>query len=193
MTGANDFAFEAMQHKGEILAFAALLKEQKIRSYLEIGAKFGGSAWEVGKEMPAGRIVLVDLPNGTKVWRLSEPSLKRCADALRGCGHDVTVIWGDSTDDKVIKQVREMAPFDACLIDANHTRPFLEKDWSNYGSISRIVAFHDIAWKWVEKYKCDFPIHVPQFWDVVKQDYFNVEFKLDPKGNENGIGVLWRY
>jgi predicted O-methyltransferase YrrM len=194
MTDGNG-RFEALQHHGEISAFAALLKEQGVRSYLEIGSKFGGSAWYVGSNMPNGmRMVLVDMPRGTVRWHESEPSLKRCAEALSNCGHQVDIIWGDSTDPKVIEQVRQHAPFDAILIDANHTRPYLEKDWANYGPMGKIIAFHDIAWKrpWNELKMMKHPIDVPHFWNHIKEHYFNVEIKLDPKGKDNGIGVLWR-
>jgi hypothetical protein len=48
---------------------SALLQREGVRSYLEIGSKFGGSLWRVANSLPPGsRIVSVDLPNGTKAW-----------------------------------------------------------------------------------------------------------------------------
>lgn len=183
--------FQALQIHGEIAAFAALLKEQKVRSYLEIGSLFGGSAWYIGSNLPNGlRMVLIDLPRGNPDWKDSEPSLIRCAESLRKCGHDVDIVWGDSTDPVVVKKVRDQGPFDACFIDGNHTRAYLEQDWNNYGSISRIVAFHDISWR---RDKGVMGIDVPQFWNVLKNSHFHVELKMDPKSKDFGIGVLWRY
>jgi hypothetical protein len=47
-----------------------------VRSYLEIGAKFGGSLWRAAQALPKGsRIVAVDLPNGTKAWNAEQHSL----------------------------------------------------------------------------------------------------------------------
>jgi len=190
-------SFKALQHPGEIRALVDLLVDQKVKSYLEIGAKFGGSLWRVGSrlESPA-KIVAVDLPNGTRVWPESKCSLEQCATALRRKGHTVDLIWGDSTDDAVIAQVKERAPFDAILIDANHTRPFIEKDWANYGPLGKIIIFHDISWKRDKAWFAANPgrprIDVPQFWDVIKQSFYHVEIRMDPTGGDNGVGVLWR-
>lgn len=186
-------SFQALQHPGEIRAFAALMQEQKIRSYLEIGSKFGGSLWRVVSDLPPPvKVVVVDLPRGTIAWPLSEISLNSCVTALRRRGHDVTLLWGDSTADDIVCKVKELGPYDAMLIDANHTRPYLEKDWANYGPLGKIVAFHDICWRRPKAQMPKVPIDVPAFWEVVKGSYFNVEIKLDSTEKDNGIGVLWR-
>jgi hypothetical protein len=70
----------------------------------------------------------------------------------------------------VIEQVRALGPFDAIFIDANHTLPFVEKDFGQLTADGRIIAFHDIAWRrapeWVGT-----RIDVPEFWDRVKDHY----------------------
>lgn len=183
---------EVLQVEEEISAFAALLKHEGVRSYLEIGSKFGGSLWRVGKELPAGsRIVSVDMPGGTKRFPESKVSLEGCIADLRRMGHDCFMKWGDSTDQKVIDQVRELGPFDAILIDANHTMPFVIKDWNNYGPMGHIVAFHDIAWRRAPEWEGT-RIDVPEFWESIKGDYRHEEFKFCSTGKNNGIGVLWK-
>jgi hypothetical protein len=193
-----------LQVEAEIDGLADILVAEGVRSYLEIGSKFGGSLRRVAERLPAGsRIVSVDLPHGTKAWRESEAALDQVmADLAFKNGHLAHLIWGDSTAPEVVEQVRVLGlkggmdsirtePFDAVFIDANHTMPFIEKDWANYGPMARIVAFHDIGWRrapeWVGT-----RIDVPQFWDRVKQDYRHQELKFCPTGKNNGIGVLWR-
>jgi predicted O-methyltransferase YrrM len=190
----SGYEIEALQDEAEISRWAAIVAETSAPgSYLEIGSKFGGSLWRVAKAMPVGSlIVAVDLPNGTKLWKQSQASLLACIERLKKDGYNARVLWGDSTDPKIVDQVLAYAPFDAVLIDANHTLPYVEKDWVNYSPMARIVAFHDIAWRrapdWVGT-----RIDVPEFWQQVKQQYRHEEIKHCPTGKNNGIGVLWRW
>jgi predicted O-methyltransferase YrrM len=181
-----------LQEEREIEELAGLLAEEQCRSLLEIGSKFGGSLWRLSHALPMGaRVVAVDLPRGTKAWDQSQPSLRKCVDDLIAEGYDAHLIWGDSTHGNIVERVRRLGPFDAVFIDANHTMPFIECDWHNYGSMGKIVAFHDIAWHrapaWIGT-----RIDVPRFWERVKLSYRHQEFCYCPTGNNNGIGVLWR-
>lgn len=183
---------DAAQDEQEIAAFCDLLKREGVTSYLEVGSKFGGSLWRAATALPVGsRIVAVDLPGGTKAWKESEASLKACVAELNRLGYDAEIIWGNSTDPKVIEQIAERGPFDACLIDADHRLPGVTADWNNYGPMAKIVAFHDLAWhrapEWVGT-----RIDVPQFWASIKDDFRHEEIIHCPTGKNNGIGVLWR-
>jgi predicted O-methyltransferase YrrM len=181
-----------LQDEKEISALANLLAEEHCTSLLEIGAKFGGSLWRLAHALPTGsRVVAVDLPNGTRQWKESEHSLRGCIASLIAHGYDARLIWGDSTKHNIVGQVRSLGPFDAVFIDANHTMPFIECDWHNYGSMGKLVAFHDIAWH-RERTWIGVRIDVPQFWERVKPNYRRREFRYCPTGNNNGIGVLWR-
>lgn len=124
------FITDAAQDPAEIEAFCALLKREGVRSYLEVGSKFGGSLWRVGQALPKGsRIVSVDMPFGTKAWKDSEVSLKACHDALRrDFGHETHAIWGSSFEPAIIEKVRALGPFDAMLIDGDHRLPGVTKD-----------------------------------------------------------------
>lgn len=180
-----------MQVDAEIDALADVFRKEGVRSFLEIGSKFGGSLARLAKAMPAGsRVVSVDLPYGTRAWRESEVSLRNVIYDLSVVGHDTHLIWGDSTSAEIVAKVRALGPFDAIFIDANHTRAFVEKDFANYAPMTRLIAFHDIAWhrapEWVGT-----RIDVPEFWDWIKTGYRHQEFKFCPTGKNNGIGVLW--
>jgi predicted O-methyltransferase YrrM len=189
---SEDYETQALQHPDEIAQFVDLVRGEQIGSYLEIGAKFGGSLWRIAQAMqPHSKIVAVDLPGGTVAWPKSRPSLEACIRALREDGHDARVIWGDSTNSEIISRVRALGPFDLVLIDGNHTLPFVEQDWRNYAPLAKMVAFHDIAWQRPDSYKAP-PIDVPLFWQQIRNGYRSAEIMLDRTGQRNGIGVLWR-
>ncbi len=180
---------KALQNDTEHKAFVDLLVAEGVTRYLEIGCKFGGSIFRVGSALPTGsRIVAVDLPGGTKVWPESKRSLEGVMQILKGQGQDTHIIWGDSTDQRIINEVRSLGPFDAVLIDANHTLPFVTRDWANYGVMARMVAFHDISW-WRPADWAGSRIDVPTLWAQLRRDYRHVEFREEPA--DNGIGVLW--
>lgn len=180
-----------LQVEAEIDALADIFRKENVRSFLEIGSKFGGSLERLANAMSIGsRVVSVDLPRGTRAWPQSEAELKATVSRLQLKGYDAHLIWGDSTAPEVIAQVRALGPFDAIFLDGNHTRPFVENDFANYGQIARIVAFHDIAWRRPLDWQ-GVRIDVPEFWEGVKGKYLHEEFR-DPDGKDNGIGVLWR-
>lgn len=181
-----------LQDEAEIAALADLFQREGVRSYLEIGSKFGGSLARIASVIPKGsRIVSVDMPNGTKAWRESHEALERLILDLGAKGFDARVEFGDSQSPMTVKKVGWMAPFDAVFIDADHRLPGVTADWKNYGPMGRLVAFHDIAWRrardWVGT-----RIDVPEFWNSIKGDYRHQEIKLCPTGKNNGIGVLWK-
>ena len=184
---------EILQNEEEITALVEIFRQEGIRSYLEIGAKFGGSLQRIGEAMPAGsRIVAVDLPNGTKAWAQSSVSLTNVVAGLRKQGKDAQIIWGNSQDAVIVEQVRKLGPFDAILLDADHRLPGVTADWKNYGPMaSSMVAFHDIAWRRAPEWEGT-RIDVPQFWNDLKLKYRHREFKFCPTGKNNGIGVLWK-
>lgn len=192
MCGLGAAMIETLQDPQELDELLSVVRQEKCHSFLEIGSKFGGSLQAVSTVLEAGaRVVSVDLPNGTRAFGQSKPSLEGVVASLKKDGFDAHLIWGDSTDPKVIKQVWDLGPYDFVWIDGNHQRPYVEKDFANYGSIAKMVAFHDIAWRredtWV-----GIRIDVPEFWNEIKGDYRYVEIKHCKTGKNNGIGVLWR-
>lgn len=186
------YLYDAMQEEAEIAAFCDLVSREGVASYLEVGAKFGGSLWRVAQAMPAGaRIVSIDLPGGTRAWKDSEPSLKACHAALAAQGYETHAIWGNSTASAVIAEAKALGPFDLILLDGDHRLPGVTADWETYGPLARMVAFHDIAWHRA----ADWPgvrIDVPQLWNNLRRRFRHQEFCFDPTAKNNGIGVLWR-
>jgi hypothetical protein len=175
-----------LQNLTELDQFRDLIRANGVRSYLEIGCKFGESVWEISRVLPAGALIVgVDLPLGDHTLQ----PLKQRFVQLRTLGYDAHLKIGDSTNRAIIEMVRALGPFDLCLIDANHTEPYVRADWANYGSMASIVAFHDIGWIEPPGFK-KMPIHVPRVWNEIKQKFRHSEIKCEQ--GHNGIGVLWR-
>lgn len=183
----------AAQDEAEISGFCQLLADEGVTTFLEVGSKFGGSLWRIANALPKGcRIVSVDLPGGTRAWRETEASLKACVAELVRLGYDAQVIWGDSTDPKIVRQVKALGPFDAMLLDGDHRLPGIVKDWETYGPMGRIVAFHDVAWFRAATWQ-GVRIDVPQLWNNLRPQFARTaEFRFDESYKNNGIGVLWR-
>ncbi|MFO7971578.1 MAG: class I SAM-dependent methyltransferase [Desulfobacterales bacterium] len=175
------------QYMKELQGFIALLKDGNVKSYLEVGCRHGDTFHAVGLALPKGSLlVAVDLPGA--LWGKkgggrhpkSDKSLYRAASDLEKRGQKAIVIIGDSHDSEVIKSVRKYAPFDAILIDGDHSFNGVRADWRNYGPMGILVAFHDI--------------HAPKdkgasLFNELKQKYEYTEFAYYNKG---GIGVVWR-
>ena len=181
-----------LQNSGELSQFISVLRADNVRSYLEIGSKFGGSLWRIANALPIGsRVVSVDLPHGDTSFKVSLPALQECVATLKARGYDAHLIVGDSTDQNIVSKVSEFGPYDACFIDANHTEPYVRTDWKNYGPLCRLVAFHDIGHHREGGMPSGKkPIEVPKVWNEIKKGFHHKEIRLDKR--DNGIGVLWR-
>jgi len=174
---------EPLQDKAELAEFITFVRDENVRMYLEIGSKFGGSLWAIGNAMPRGSlIVAIDIE--------AKPELRATIEQLKGRGYNAKLIVGNSTDQSVVEVARAYAPYDLCLIDANHTEPFVRCDWKNYGPMARIVAFHDIGWIEGER-RPAWKIDVPKVWNEIKLGFHHREIKLCHTKRDNGIGILW--
>jgi cephalosporin hydroxylase len=182
---------KVQQFPQELIEYCDFIRSAGVKSYLEIGCKYGGSAWHVAQAMGSGRIVLVDLPHGHWGRSDSEAPLKECAKHLRKLGFDSHLFLGDSTKPEIVEQVRKLAPFDCLLIDANHTEPFVRQDFLNYGKLAKYCCFHDIGWNNPTPPN-RLPIEVPKVWAELKETFRDSakfrEIKHD--NGHNGIGIL---
>ena len=183
---------DAAQDATELALLIDLFRHERVRSYLEIGSRYGGSLWKIARSMPAGsRVVAVDMPGGFGGRPDGREVLDACITELKRLGYDAFVVWGNSTDREVIDQVKALAPFDAVFLDGDHKLDVVTADWTNYGAMARIVAFHDIAWRRPERWAGK-QIEVPKLWNELKMHHKCEEYRVHPSGKDNGIGVLWR-
>lgn len=195
MATPSSYLNKAQQNLAELSEFVDFVRKSRIGSYLEIGSKFGGSLWAVCSVLPKGaRVVSVDMPNGQWGRSDSELSLVNCIDQLKRRGFDAHLFLGDSTASHVVDAVQKLAPFDCLLIDANHTEPFVRKDFSNYGKLAKHCCFHDISWDKPTPVN-RMPIEVPKVWKELKETHRDeAEFReIRRDERHNGIGIIsWK-
>jgi predicted O-methyltransferase YrrM len=177
----KDYESNITQVDAEINEYIELLRKYNVKSYLEIGSAYGGSLWRVANSLPQGsRVLSIDLE--------PKDSLKECIAELNIAGYTAHLVPFDSTKLEAIRIASLMGPFDAVFIDGNHTLPYVSADWLNYGSLSHIVAFHDINAPYKPHRRN--PMMVAQLWGTLKTIYKTQE--IIAPGSRQGIGVLWR-
>lgn len=182
------------QVESEFAALLEILKRENVRSFLEVGSRFGGSLWRIANIMPKGsRIVSIDSGKGMGGRKPGAPeSLQQCIRDLRGAGYDAHLIFGDSHRQDTISAAKRLGPYDAAFIDGDHEYRGVKQDWVHYGRMARVVAFHDVGWVLPENYTNSKVVEVPQFWNELKEQFRHEEFIDHSTGATMGIGVLWR-
>jgi predicted O-methyltransferase YrrM len=145
------------QYREEIDRFIALLLREGVRSFLEVGCRYGDTLHAVGLALPEGsRLTGVDWgksfvhePGRRKRRAPSDfkrGCLLRCAEDLTARGRRTNIVFGDSRAAGTRQLAMLGGPYDAVFIDGDHSRDGVEEDWKRYGPMSRgIVAFHDVC------------------------------------------------
>jgi cephalosporin hydroxylase len=180
----------ASQSEMELRSFIDLLKAEKVATYLEIGARHGDSFHEIMRHLPKGsKGVAVDLPGGKWGNSASRRALDAAIEDLKALGYDASAIYGDSTAAGVRQLIAARGPYDAILIDGDHSLPGVTADWEFCRSRARIIAFHDIAGQGEKQKRTGHLVEVPFLWDTLKHQHEHQEF-IDPS-YKMGIGVLF--
>lgn len=179
----------ASQNEFELSSFIAFLVKNKVTRYLEIGSRHGDTFHEVMRHLPEGSFgCAVDLPGGLWGKKGTEGSLSEACIDLSEKGYAITMILGDSGDQEIVKTVRHFGPFDAILIDGDHTYEGVKRDWDNYGDLGKYVAFHDIVGEGQFERVSRQKVQVPKLWAEIKStNEFTVEY-ID-HDSKMGIGI----
>lgn len=189
MLASLDYA-KPLQHEDELTGLIALFQREGVRSYLEVGARYGGSFARVMLSLPEGsRGTAIDFPGGPFGDDNSTPILLATLGRVRQAGHDVTCIFGPSAAPEVVTRAKQRAPYDAVVIDADHAYAAVRRDFKLYAPLGRIVVLHDIAAPSHVRSRDDRPVEVPRFWREVKDRYRHEE--IVTAGSLMGIGVLF--
>lgn len=178
------------QNEYELRSFIRLLQGAMVRRYLEIGARHGDSFHEVMLGLPVGSVgVAVDLPGGLWGTTKSRRSLEEAVADLCSRGYKASCLFGNSQEAATRRIVCTRGPYDAILIDGDHTLAGVTRDWESYGHMARIVAFHDIVGSGCAEKVHGNPVEVPIFWDSVKRGPGQFQEFVDV-GSRMGIGVV---
>jgi len=180
-----------LQVDTEMAELVALIKNEGARSYLEIGARYGGSFERIMMAMGKdARGTLIDFPGGNFGDHNSAPILLSAVSRLRRNGRVVNPIFGPSSAPEVFERAKAWAPYDAVLIDADHSYEAVRRDFFMYAPLGHMVILHDIAAPEGTQSKTGRPVEVPRFWAEMKGRYPHEEI-IAPNTNM-GIGVIWR-
>ncbi len=161
------------QQTWEFLALQRFVEGSK--SFLEVGSRHGETLIRFAMTLGEGsRIVSVDNNSENTLGHLyfNGLFLKR---------YDVHLITGDSHEEKIISQVKDLGPYDFCFIDGDHSEEGVTKDYENYLPICKVVAFHDILLEGVK-----------DFWAKHRRDYPMMEIIHPVCTNAMGIGILFK-
>jgi predicted O-methyltransferase YrrM len=185
--------FNPLQRRDELIWLATRVRHMKALRICEIGTAAGGTLCALARAAPPeARIVTVDL---------SLPWARRVACRRLGQrGQRIECIEGDShataTRDRVTAFLGESG-WDLLLIDGDHSRSGVERDFSLYSPAVRpggLIVLHDI----VPDVRRRLGIatsadsgDVPEFWRSLKARYPRTEEIVDDEQQDAcGLGVI---
>lgn len=178
------------QNEFELRSFIALLRDRGVTRYLEIGARHGDTFHEVMTSLPAGSTgVAVDLPGGLWGNKDSRQALQKAVADLNRRGYKCSCLFGDSQTSATKRLIVGRGPYDAVLIDGDHTLAGVTRDWNLYHDIAPLIAFHDIVGTGQQEKVKGNEVQVPILWAEIRDRYETVEF-VD-HGSKMGIGVCF--
>lgn len=177
------------QNEFELRSFIAMLQAANVTRYCEVGARHGDTFHEVAINLPLGStVVAVDLPGGLWGTDKSRASLKEAVADLCARGYKASCLFGDSQTAATQRLVMGRGPYDAMLIDGDHTLAGVTRDWEGYKGMANLVAFHDIVGTGQAEKVHGSPVEVPLLWASLRTQYRSHEF-VDV-GSKMGIGLL---
>lgn len=178
------------QVRSEFHDFLRLLRTLQVNSYLEVGAYRGGTFYRVMRHLPAGSFGVTVDNDKRNASRGHQSPLVAVRQRLTREGYRIQTVFGDSHDAATIAATRSLGPFDAVLIDGDHSYTGVKKDWEAYGPMARrLVAFHDIAKEHVTR--SGSRIEVARLWREIRASDIPTQEFIAP-GSKMGIGVVVR-
>lgn len=182
----------ASQNEWELRAFIHLLKDRGVRRYLEIGAREGDTFHEVMMSLPNGATgVAVDLPGGLWGKDSTRHQLPAAVGDVARHSRKASFLFGDSSTDATRRLIVGRGPYDAILIDGDHTYSGVVADWRAFGGMAPIVAFHDIVGAGQAERVTGREVEVPRLWAEIKASGLRTVEFVAP-GSTMGIGVALR-
>jgi hypothetical protein len=99
------------------------------------------------------------------------------------------MVLGSSQSPEVLGMVDRYGPYDAILIDGDHSYAAVKSDWLMYGSLTPLTVFHDIAGEGESDKSRGIPVEVPRLWAEIKATGVETREFIAPD-SRMGIGVV---
>lgn len=179
----------ASQDPVELQGFISLLRARGVKRYGEIGAREGDTFHEVMMKVECTHGVAVDLPGALWGKSTTARSLERSVGDLNRLGKDARFFLGNSQDPFVWRAFAHAGPYDAILIDGDHTLEGVTADWETYRDFAPLIAFHDIVGDGQFEKVTRRKVEVPTLWSRIKAERYNVVQFVAP-GSKMGIGCV---
>jgi predicted O-methyltransferase YrrM len=178
------------QDEGELTGFLRLLQDRGVRRYLEVGARHGDTFHYLMTGLTVGSVgVAVDLPGALWGTDKSRRHLERAVADLKRQGYKASCLFGNSQTEATKRLIVGRGPYDAALLDGDHTYAGVSKDWQLYRNIAPIIAFHDIVGTGQAEKVHGNPVEVPRLWAEIKDSGLETVEFITP-GSRMGIGVV---
>ena len=170
---------QSWQYPSQFSKFLIKLSEYNISSYLEIGAKHGGTF-----------IIITEY-----LRKFNEPIKSIAVDLflIKGVlkykknNSNVESIACNSQSKEFLDLIKKKGPFDLVLIDGDHSYEGCKSDFNAIKGYSKMIAFHDIVGMGVPG--------VIKFWNEIKENYHHefdfFEFIDQYKEVTQSTGKTW--
>jgi len=185
-----------LQIESELASLCGALNAAGVKSYLEIGARYGGSFGTIMRALGHGcHGVAVDFPGhhfGDQ-GQDSAPILMGEVARLKDRGIHASVIWGPSQAKEVVERVVALGPFDAVMIDADHSYDAVSADYQVYAPLAKkCVVLHDIVGDQTSVSRTGRVVEVPKLWrELQERAVGDRRQEIVSPGSNMGIGIVW--
>jgi predicted O-methyltransferase YrrM len=172
--------FQTLQVESEIVGLLQRVKDADCQTLLEIGTAAGGTLFLLTRAASRHALLIsLDLAHD-----------RTRAECLAGFARDqqrLELLAGNSNSAETLRTVKDLLavrPLDFLLIDGDHSRYAVARDFELYGALvapGGMIAFHDICLEG----------GVKEFWAALKGDRKTEELIGDAGQTNCGIGILY--
>jgi cephalosporin hydroxylase len=125
------------QYPCQLAPYLAMLSGIPVRRYLELGVQHGGTFILTTEYLD--RFHGIERAIAVDILRV------RSAPAYRRMRRSASFVTVDSAEPRFAELLEREGPFDLVLIDGDHSRDAVRRDWETVRPHASIVAFHDIV------------------------------------------------
>lgn len=125
------------QYPNQLAPYLSLFSEIPVRRYLELGVQHGGT-FVLSTEY-FDRFHGMEKAIAVDIFRV------RSGPAYRRMQPRASFVTVDSGEPRFARMLEREGPFDLVLIDGDHSREAVRRDWETVRPHASVIAFHDIV------------------------------------------------